>query len=45
MLETNDGLNEDAGPTLVELLGGGGRVDGKYVPLRLEQLQAAVRLP
>lgn len=45
MLETNDGLNEDAGPTLVELLGGGGRVDGKYVPLQLEQLQAAVRLP
>ncbi len=45
MLETNDGLNEDAGSTLVELLGGGGRVDGKYVPLRLEQLQAAVRLP
>lgn len=44
MLETNEGLNEDAGPTLVELLGGGGRVDGKYVPLRLEQLQAAVRL-
>ena len=45
MLKTNDGLNEDAGPTLVELLGGGGRVDGKYVPLQLEQLQAAVRLP
>ena len=45
MLETNDGLNEDAGSTLVELLGGGGRVDGKYVPLQLEQLQAAVRLP
>jgi len=45
MLETNDGLNEDAGSTLVELLGGGGRVDGKYVPLRLEQLRAAVRLP
>jgi len=45
MLETNDGLNEDAGPTLVELLGGGGRVDGKYVSLQLEQLQAAVRLP
>ena len=45
MLETNDGLNEDAGPTLVELLGGGGRVDGKYVPLQFEQLQAAVRLP
>jgi len=45
MLETNDGLNEDAGPTLVELLGGGGRVDGKYVPLRLEQLPAAGRLP
>ena len=34
MLETNDGLNEDAGSTLVELLGGGGTVDGKYVPLR-----------
>lgn len=45
MLETNDGLNEDAGSVLVELLGGGGRVDGKYVPLRLEQLQTAVRMP
>ena len=45
MLETNDGLNEDAGPILVKFLGGGGRVDGEYVPLQLEQLQAAVRLP
>ena len=45
MFETNGGLNEDAGPILVKFLGGGGRVDGEYVPLQLEQLQAAVRLP
>ena len=45
MLETNEDLSEDAGPILVGLLGGGGRIDGEYVPLQLEQLQAAVRLP
>lgn len=44
VLETNGDLNETVGPFFVDFFGGGGIVDGKYVPLQLDQLQAAVRL-